>query len=321
MTTSLFAPCLRTNNLTMASSASPSLSNFNGKYLHPGSHNTTRPRRKVLSMNKGFNQGLTNHFGASLVGGNKHHQLAAQEGTSVRTGFGLTCPRSGGKRGVVTMVIPFQRGSAWEQPPPDLPSYFFKERIVYLGMPLLPSVSELLHASFMYLAWDDPDKPIYMYINSTGITKDGYKLGYDSEAFAVHDHMQMVKKTTPIYTLCVGNAWGEAALLLAAGSYGYRAALPSTTIMIKEPVALKRGQATDLDLARKEVRYYKNTLVSMLARNTGHPTAKIEQDMRQPKYFSPEEAVEYGLIDKVLYVNKTKKDEVKPSRFLSTGGL
>lgn len=243
--------------------------------------------------------------------------------SSVQTGFGVALrrSRSAGKRGVVTMVIPFQRGSAWEQPPPDLPSYFFKERIVYLGMPLLPSVTELLHASFMYLAWENPEKPIYMYINSTGITKDGYKLGYDSEAFAVHDHMQMVKKTTPIYTLCVGNAWGEAALLLAAGSYGFRAALPSTTIMIKEPIALKRGQATDLDLGRREVRYHKNTLVSMMARHTGHPTAKIEQDIKQPKYFSPEEAVEYGLIDKVLYVKEKDKEEVKPNKFLATGGL
>jgi ATP-dependent Clp protease protease subunit len=207
-----------------------------------------------------------------------------------------------GHRGIVTMVIPFQRGDATQQPPPDLPSYLFKNRIVFLGMSLVPSVTELIMAELLYLQYEDPEKPIYMYINSTGTTKDGEKLGYETEAFAIYDTMRYVKP--PIFTLCVGNAWGEAALLLAAGSKGNRATLPSATIMIKQPIAQFRGQATDLDIARKEVRNVKAELVGLYARHTGHSPEKIEEDIRRPKYFSPEEAVEYGIIDKVLYSDK-----------------
>ncbi|KAG6635954.1 hypothetical protein CIPAW_11G078700 [Carya illinoinensis] len=215
-------------------------------------------------------------------------------------------PRSKGKRGVVTMVIPFSRGSAWEQPPPDLASYLYKNRIVYLGMSLVPSVTELILAEFLYLQYEDADKPIYLYINSTGTTKGGEKLGYETEAFAIYDVMRYVKP--PIFTLCVGNAWGEAALLLAAGAKGNRSALPSSTIMIKQPIARFQGQATDIDLARKEVKNVKAELVNLLAKHVGKSPEQIEDDIRRPKYFSPSEAVEYGIIDKVLYNERSSKD-------------
>ncbi|KAG6684216.1 hypothetical protein I3842_12G051800 [Carya illinoinensis] len=215
-------------------------------------------------------------------------------------------PRSKGKRGVVTMVIPFSRGSAWEQPPPDLASYLYKNRIVYLGMSLVPSVTELILAEFLYLQYEDADKPIYLYINSTGTTKGGEKLGYETEAFAIYDVMRYVKP--PIFTLCVGNAWGEAALLLAAGAKGNRSALPSSTIMIKQPIARFQGQATDIDLARKEVKNVKTELVNLLAKHVGKSPEQIEADIRRPKYFSPSEAVEYGIIDKVLYNERSSED-------------
>ncbi|KAG6542429.1 hypothetical protein Mapa_016119 [Marchantia paleacea] len=242
-----------------------------------------------------------------------HHVAGSLHGSSLLGGSGLFSlyksvnqhefnPQNGARRGVVTMVIPFQRGDATQQPPPDLPSYLFKNRIVFLGMSLVPSVTELIMAELLYLQYEDPDKPIYMYINSTGTTKDGEKLGYETEAFAIYDTMRYVKP--PIFTLCVGNAWGEAALLLAAGSKGNRAALPSATIMIKQPIAQFRGQATDIDIARKEVRNIKTELVNLYARHLGHNAEQIEEDIRRPKYFSPEEAVEYGIIDKVLYGDK-----------------
>nr|XP_029123256.1 ATP-dependent Clp protease proteolytic subunit-related protein 4, chloroplastic isoform X2 [Elaeis guineensis] len=139
---------------------------------------------------------------------------------------------SGSKRCVAAMVIPFLKGSAWEQPPPDLPSYLYKNRIVYLGISLTPSVTELILAEFLYLQYEDAEKPIHLYINSTGTTKGDKKLGYETEAFAIHDIMRYVNP--PVFTLCVGNAWGEVALLLAAGARGHRAALPSSTIMIKQ---------------------------------------------------------------------------------------
>ncbi|KAI5655789.1 hypothetical protein M9H77_32976 [Catharanthus roseus] len=210
------------------------------------------------------------------------------------------------KRGVLTMVIPFSRGSAWEQPPPDLASYLYKNRIVYLGMSLVPSVTELILAEFLYLQYEDEEKPIYLYINSTGTTKDGEKLGYETEAFAIYDVMRYVKP--PIFTLCVGNAWGEAALLLAAGAKGNRSALPSSTIMIRQPIGRFQGQATDVDLMRKEVKNVKEELVKLYAKHMGKTTEQIEADIRRPKYFSPSEAVEYGIIDKVLYNERGSED-------------
>ncbi|KAK4338188.1 hypothetical protein RND71_042675 [Anisodus tanguticus] len=206
----------------------------------------------------------------------------------------------------ISIVIPFSRGSAWEQPPPDLASYLYKNRIVYLGMSLVPSVTELILAEFLYLQYEDEEKPIYLYVNSTGTTKDGEKLGYETEAFAIYDVMRYVKP--PIFTLCVGNAWGEAALLLAAGAKGNRAALPSSTIMIKQPISRFQGQATDVELMRKELRNVKGELVKLYSRHIGKSPEEIEADIRRPKYFSPSEAVEYGIIDKVLYNERGRED-------------
>uniref|UniRef100_A0A453EQH2 ATP-dependent Clp protease proteolytic subunit n=1 Tax=Aegilops tauschii subsp. strangulata TaxID=200361 RepID=A0A453EQH2_AEGTS len=211
-----------------------------------------------------------------------------------------------GTRDVVAMVIPFLRGTAFEQPPPDLASFLYKNRIVYLGMCLVPSVTELMLAEFLYLQYEDAEKPIYMYINSTGTTKNGEKLGYETEAFAVYDAMRYVK--IPIFTLCIGNAWGEAALLLAAGAKGNRAALPSSTIMMKQPIGRFQGQATDVDIARKEIRNVKIEMVKLLSRHIGKPMEEIARDIRRPKYFSPSEAVDYGIIDKVLHNVKSQTD-------------
>ncbi|KAG6496810.1 hypothetical protein ZIOFF_044685 [Zingiber officinale] len=218
------------------------------------------------------------------------------------------------KSGVVTMVIPFLRGTAWEQPPPDLASYLYKNRIVYLGMCLVPAVTELMMAEFLYLQYEDAKKPIYLYINSTGTTKGGEKSGYETEAFAIYDVMSYFSVVstryikTPIFTLCIGNAWGEAALLLAAGAKGNRAALPSSTIMIRQPIARFQGQASDVDIARKEISNVKAELVALYSRHIGKSQDQIEEDIRRPKYFSPSEAVEYGIIDKVLYNEKGPED-------------
>jgi len=116
---------------------------------------------------------------------------------------------------LVLKVIPSLQGDASSQLPPDLPSYIFKERIVYLGMTLVPSVTELILAELLYLQYENNIKPIHLYINSTGTSKEGQKYGYDSEAFAIYDTIQYVKP--PVHTIAIGTAWGEAAMLLAAG--------------------------------------------------------------------------------------------------------
>jgi len=190
-------------------------------------------------------------------------------------------------------------GDVTQQPPPDLASYLFKERIIYLGMSLVPSVTELMLAEMLYLQYEDSNKPIYMYINSTGTTKTGERFGYESEAFAIYDTIQYVKP--PIYTLCIGNAFGEAAMLLSSGKKGHRAALPSATIMMKQPIQSFRNlQASDIEIKRTELRSIKDEMCRIIGKNTDKEPEEIEQDTKRPRYFTPEQAVEYGLIDNVL---------------------
>mmetsp|Transcript_13033 Transcript_13033/g.42978 ORF Transcript_13033/g.42978 Transcript_13033/m.42978 type:complete len:273 (+) Transcript_13033:12-830(+) len=208
---------------------------------------------------------------------------------------------SAGQRLDVRAVIPQTSGEAREQAPPDLPSFLFKERIIYLGMSLVPSVTELILAELLYLQYEDANKPVYFYINSTGVTKGGKKLGYETEAFAIYDTMQHVK--TPIHTVAVGTAWGEAAMLLAAGEPGQRAALPSATIMLRQPVNLFRGQASDLEIQRKETRQTKGQIFGILSRHTGKKVDELQADITRPRYFDPQGAIDYGLIDKVLDPN------------------
>ncbi|GMY29903.1 ATP-dependent Clp protease proteolytic subunit-related protein 4, chloroplastic-like [Fagus crenata] len=269
----------------------------------PITSRTVNPNRNLNSFSP--KASLSTNFVAPFAGGSVSADFSGHKlrPSSLNP---ASFPRSKGKRGVVTMVIPFSRGSAWEQPPPDLASYLYKNRIVYLGMSLVPSVTELILAEFLYLQYEDADKPIYLYVNSTGTTKGGEKLGYETEAFAIYDVMRYVKP--PIFTLCVGNAWGEAALLLAAGAKGNRSALPSSTIMIKQPIARFQGQASDIELARKEVKNVKAELVNLLAKHVGKSPEQVEEDIRRPKYFSPSEAVEYGIIDKVIYNERSPED-------------
>lgn len=180
---------------------------------------------------------------------------------------------------------------------------------MYLGMTLVPQVTELMLAELLYLQYDNEAAPIYMYINSTGVTKGGDKLGYEAETFAIYDTMKYVKP--PIYTVCVGTAFGEAAALLAAGKKGMRASLPSATIMLRQPMQrFTQMQATDIDIYRNELRRIKGELVDILAFHTEKSKEEIEKDIRRPKYLDSYGAVDYGLIDKVLEAEDEKTREI-----------
>ena len=184
-------------------------------------------------------------------------------------------------------------------PPPDLPSLLLKERIVYLGMPLVPAVTELVIAELLYLQYEDPEKPIKIYINSTGTSSyNGEPIGFETEAFAICDTMKYIKP--PIHTICLGSAMGMAAMLLSAGTKGCRASLPNATIVLHQPKSYARGQATDIQIRAKEVLANKKTMVDILSENTGQPPEKISKDMDRIFYITPQEAVGYGLIDRVL---------------------
>lgn len=179
-------------------------------------------------------------------------------------------------------------------------------------MSLVPAVTELMLAELLYLQYDNPTRPIFMYINSTGVAKGAGKLGYEAEAFAIYDTMRYIKP--PVYTVCVGTAFGEAAMLLAAGRAGQRAALPSATMMIRQPMQrFTQMQASDVDIYRNELRKTNGNVVSLLSRHTGHSEEKIATDISRPMYFNPWQAVEYGLIDRVL-----EPDDEEVKRVLRT---
>lgn len=203
--------------------------------------------------------------------------------------------------------------SFYRTPPPDLQSLLLKERIVYLGMPLFSSddikrdvgidVTQLIIAQLLYLQFDDPEKPIYFYINSTGTSwYTGDAIGFETEAFAICDTMNYIKP--PVHTICIGQAMGTAAMILASGTKGFRAALPHSTIVLSQSRTGARGQATDIQIRAKEVLDNKKTFLEILAKNTGQSVEKLAKDTDRTFYLTPEEAKEYGLLDKILDSNK-----------------
>ncbi|BAZ44593.1 Clp protease [Chondrocystis sp. NIES-4102] len=200
-------------------------------------------------------------------------------------------------------------GGNYRTPPPDLPSLLLKERIIYLGLPLVSpdeyknqiglDVTELIVAQLLFLQFDDPEKPITMYINSTGTSwYGGESIGFETEAFAICDTMNYIKP--PVHTICIGQAMGTAAMILSAGAKGYRASLPNGTIILHQARQGARGQATDIQIRAKEVLANKRAVLEIFSQNTGQPIEKLEKDTDRMFYMTPQAAKEYGLIDKVL---------------------
>jgi ATP-dependent Clp protease, protease subunit len=204
---------------------------------------------------------------------------------------------------------PYYGDASFRTPPPDLPSLLLKERIIYLGLPLVSSddfkrqlgvdVTKLIIAQLLYLQFDDPEKPIFFYINSTGTSwYTGDAIGYETEAFAICDTIKYVKP--PVHTICIGQAMGTAAMILSAGSKGFRASLPHATIVLNQPRTGAQGQATDIQIRAKEVLSNKTATLEILSESTGQPIEKIAKDTDRTFYLTPQEAKEYGLIDRVL---------------------
>ena len=184
-------------------------------------------------------------------------------------------------------------------PPPDLPSLLLHNRIVYIGMPLVPAVTELVIAELLYLNYESTSDPITMYINSSGTTTaNGQSVGFETEAFAIADVMKYVRP--PVHTVAIGQAFGAAAMLLAQGKRGKRFALPNATIMLNQPKSMARGQASDIAIKAREVAHNRKTMCDLLARACQKPLGTVIEDCSRVKYLSPQEAVEYGLIDRVL---------------------
>ncbi|CAL52171.2 Clp protease proteolytic subunit /Translocation-enhancing protein TepA [Ostreococcus tauri] len=208
-------------------------------------------------------------------------------------------------------------------PPPDLPSLLLDSRIVYIGMPLVPAVTELIVSELLYLQYADQKKPCYIYINSTGCTRaDGEVVGFETEATAIYDTMKYIGNE--IYTVGTGVAVGQACVLLSAGDKGKRFMTPHATAMLHQPRVPSTGerQATELNIKWHETLAQKKTLLNVLSKTTGHSVEKLDKDMRRPLYMTAADAIQYGVADKIVTRDsKAIADVLSASAWDSAAGL
>ncbi|MEO1592271.1 MAG: ATP-dependent Clp endopeptidase proteolytic subunit ClpP [Cyanobacteria bacterium J06632_22] len=172
----------------------------------------------------------------------------------------------------------------------DIYSRLLRERIVFLGQQVTAETSNLIVAQMLFLEAEDPEKDIYLYINSPG--------GSVYDGLGVFDTMNHIKPD--VCTICVGLAASMGAFLLSAGKKGKRMSLPNSRIMIHQPLGGAQGQAADIEIQAKEILYIKDRLNTALADHTGQPLDKISEDTERDFFMSPQEALEYGLIDQVI---------------------
>ena len=172
----------------------------------------------------------------------------------------------------------------------DIFSRLLKDRIVLLGTEVNDQVAAVVCAQLLFLESQDPEKEIYLYINSPG--------GSVTDGMAIYDTMNYI--TPPVATVCMGRAASMGAFLLSAGNKGMRYALPNSQVMIHQPLGGFQGQATDIDIHAREILRMRETLNGLLARHTGQPVEKIAQDTERDNFMTAEMARDYGLVDKVL---------------------
>ncbi len=172
----------------------------------------------------------------------------------------------------------------------DIYSRLLKDRIIFLGTPIDDIVANTVIAQLLFLEADDPDKDIYLYVNSPG--------GIVTAGLAIYDTMNYIK--SPVSTICIGQAASMGALLLAAGTKGKRFSLPHARVMIHQPAGGFQGQATDIEIHAKEILKLKDTLNQIMANHTGQPVEKIAADTERDFFMSGTDAKEYGIVDEVI---------------------
>ncbi len=183
----------------------------------------------------------------------------------------------------------------------DIYSRLLKERIIFLGTPIDDNIASLIIAQLLFLEAEDPEKDIYLYINSPG--------GIVTSGLAIYDTMQYIQPD--VVTYCIGQAASMAAILLAAGTKGKRFALPNSRIMIHQPLGGVQGQVTDIDIHAKEMLKIRERLNQILSELTGQPIEKIEKDTDRNFFMSAEEAKAYGIIDDIMMRRKSEKGSKK----------
>ena len=182
----------------------------------------------------------------------------------------------------------------------DIYSRLLKERIIFLVGPVNDHMASLISAQLLFLESENPEKEIFLYINSPG--------GVVSDGLAIYDTMQFIQ--SPVSTLCFGLAASMGSFLLAAGEKGKRFALPNSRIMVHQPSAGFRGQATDIEIHAKEILDQKANLNQLYANHTGQPLEKIEEALERDNFMSPDDAKKFGIIDDIQtkrVIEKTEK--------------
>lgn len=172
----------------------------------------------------------------------------------------------------------------------DIYSRLLKDRIIFLGSPVTDDEANLIIAQMLFLEADDPDKDIFLYINSPG--------GSVSAGMAIYDTMQYIK--CEVSTICIGMAASMGAFLLAAGAKGKRKALPNSEIMIHQPSGGAQGPASDIKIHAEQILKIRSKLNQILSARTGQPLSKIEIDTERDNYMDAEEALSYGIIDEIV---------------------
>ena len=182
----------------------------------------------------------------------------------------------------------------------DIYSRLLRERVIFLVGPVNDVTANLVVAQLLFLESENPDKDVHFYINTPG--------GSVTAGLSIYDTMQFIKPD--VSTLCIGQAASMGAFLLTAGAKGKRYCLPNSRVMIHQPMGGFQGQASDIEIHAKEILFTKKRLNEMMAKHTGQPIARIEKDSDRDNFLSAKEAMDYGIIDKVLEsrIEITKKD-------------
>ena len=180
----------------------------------------------------------------------------------------------------------------------DIYSLLLKERIIFLGTPIVDQVANSIIAQLLFLDREDPERDISMYINSPG--------GVITAGLAIYDSMQLIRPK--ISTICVGGAASFGTVLLCAGAKGKRFATPNSTIHMHQPMGGAQGQASDIEIAAREILRMQDKIRTILANNTGQTIEKIAQDTDRDYYLDADQAKEYGLVDEVLVAKDSTKN-------------
>jgi len=181
----------------------------------------------------------------------------------------------------------------------DIYSLLLKERIIFLGTPINDQVANLIIAQLLFLEREDPDKSINLYINSPG--------GVISAGLAIYDTMHLIK--SEVSTICIGMAASMATILLSGGEKGKRYVLPNSTVHMHQPMGGAQGQATDIEIAAREIIRLQDKIRTILSENTGQTYDKIARDTDRDYYLTAEQAVEYSLVDEILGSAQAEEDD------------